>query len=106
MRTLLLVALLPFIVIRAEGWQAQGFRIVVVDGEGALNNVETRAARELVIRVEDSTGRPVVGAQVAFDTPDTGAGEVFANGSSHFVATTDVSGRATATGIQNNGTAG
>jgi len=108
MRKIILVVLLNFIGLAAQGAQAQAtaFRVVVVEGEGALNNVETRAARELAVRVLDSAGRPVAGATVEFDGPGNGAGELFADGSSHFAATTDATGIARAPGARNNGVAG
>jgi len=108
MRKIILVVLLTFIGLAAQGAQAQAtaFRVVVVEGEGALNNVETRAARELAVRVLDSAGRPVAGATVEFDGPGSGAGELFADGSPHFAATTDATGIARAPGARNNGVAG
>ncbi len=108
MREITLVVLLNFIALAAHGGQAQAtvFRVVVVQGESALNNVETRAARELAVRVLDSAGRPVPGATVEFDAPGTGPGELFANGSSHFTATTNANGIAAASGASNNGVAG
>jgi hypothetical protein len=82
------------------------FHIAIIDGEGALNNIEGRVAREPIVQVEDENHKPVVGAYVAFDTPATGPGALFANGSTHFVATTDASGRAFARGLSNNGQPG
>jgi hypothetical protein len=91
MRQIILVVLLNFIALTAHGGQAQAtaFRVVIVEGQGALNNIETRAARELAVRVLDSAGGPVAGATVEFNGSGNGAGELFANGSSHFAATTD-----------------
>ena len=108
MRKITLVVLLNFIALTAHGGQAQAtaFRVVIVQGEGALNNVDTRSARELVVRVLDSAGRPLAGATVEFDGPANGAGELFANGSPRFAATTDANGIATAVGARNNGVAG
>ncbi len=86
--------------------QPSAFHIAIIDGEGAINNVKGRLAREPVVQVEDRSHRPVAGAYVAFDSPASGPGGVFANGSTHFVAVTDQYGRAVAQGFQNNGTAG
>jgi hypothetical protein len=107
MRQIILVVLLNFVALTAHGGQAQAtaFRVVIVEGQGALNNIETRAARDLAVRVLDA-GRPVAGATVEFNGPGSGAGELFANGSSHFAATTDANGVATASGARNNGVAG
>jgi len=108
MRQITLVVLLNFIALTARGGQAQAsaFRVVIVEGEGALNNIETRAAQELAVRVLDSAGRPVAGATVEFDGSGNGAGQLFANGSSHFAATTGANGIAIASGARNNGVAG
>jgi hypothetical protein len=86
--------------------QPSAFHIAIIDGEGAINNVKGRLAREPVVQVEDRSHRPVAGAYVAFDSPASGPGGVFADGSTHFVAVTDQYGRAVAQGFQNNGTAG
>jgi hypothetical protein len=91
-----------------RGWQVQpsGFHISVIDGEGALNNVQGRAAHEPVIQVADRDHHPAAGAYVEFDAPTNGAGAVFANGSSHFASTTNADGIATAPGLRNNGVTG
>lgn len=86
--------------------QPSAFHIAIIDGEGAINNVKGRLAREPVVQVEDRSHRPVAGAYVAFDSPASGPSGVFANGSTHLVAVTDQYGRAVAQGFQNNGTAG
>jgi hypothetical protein len=108
MRQIILVILLNFIALAAQGGQAQatGFRVVIIEGQGSLNNIETRAASDLVIRILDRDGRPVAGATVQFDAPSAGAGELFANGAPHFFTTTDANGIATASGTRNNGVAG
>src|SRR5260370_7778764 len=43
--------------------------IVVVEGEGAINNVRQRTAREPVVRVEDENHKPIVGPAVVFTLP-------------------------------------
>ena len=108
MRKIILVILLNFIALAAHGGQAQAtaFRVVIVEGQGGLNNIETRAASDLAVRILDPEGRPVAGATVQFDAPSTGAGELFANGAPHFFTTTDANGIATASGMRNNGVAG
>lgn len=80
------------------------FHIAIIDGEGALNNVEGRLAREPIVQVEDKNHKRVPGAYVEFDTPNVAGqpGAQFADGSSRFVTTTDASGRAYAAGLQNN----
>jgi hypothetical protein len=82
------------------------YRISVVDGEGALNSVGTKASREPVIQVSDANHRPVAGAYVEFDAPGTGPGATFANGSTHFATTTNNDGLAVGSKLTNNGMPG
>jgi hypothetical protein len=81
-------------------------RIVVLDGEGAINNVRQRTAREPVVQVVDQNDRPVAGAVVMFVLPDRGASGVFANGELSMTAATDAQGRVTAVGLRPNHVAG
>ncbi len=74
--------------------QAPGLNIVLVEGEGAINNVKLRTAREMVVRVEDQNHKPVAGAAVAFTLPSQGAGGTFAHGSRLLTVLTDQNGQA------------
>ncbi|HEX4231821.1 MAG TPA: hypothetical protein VHZ07_24345 [Bryobacteraceae bacterium] len=98
------IALLALIPLIAGAWQLQpsAFHISIIDGEGALNNVQGRLAREPVIQVEDRNHRRIPGAYVVFDSPKSGPSAVFADGSNHFAATTGADGRAAATGMRPN----
>jgi hypothetical protein len=80
--------------------------IVIVEGEGAINNVRQRVAREPIVQVEDENRRPVAGAAVTFLLPNQGAGASFANGSQSLTITTDAQGRAVARGLRPNNTNG
>src|ERR1700761_2409337 len=84
------VALLALIPLTAGAWQDQpsGFHITIIDGEGALNNVQGRLAREPIIQVEDRNHNRVPGAYVTFDTPQTGPSSLFADGTNHLALTT------------------
>ena len=103
-----IVAILALIPLSAQGWQLQpsAFHISIIDGEGAINNVQGRIAREPVIQVEDRNHRRIPGAYVTFDTPKTGPSAVFADGSNHFTVTTGVDGRAAVSGMRPNGVNG
>lgn len=105
MRIREIIALLALIPLAAGAWQIQpsAFHISIIDGEGALNNVQGRIAREPVIQVEDRNHRRIPGAYVTFDSPKTGPSSVFANGSNHFAVTTGEDGRAAASGMRPNG---
>jgi hypothetical protein len=76
--------------------------IVIVEGEGTLNNVKQRVNREPIVQVEDENHKPVAGAAVVFFLPSSGPGGAFANGSQTLTVTTDSTGRAAATGIRPN----
>ena len=80
--------------------------VAVVDGDGALNNLPSRAVEEPVVRVNDSAGKPISGARVDFDLPKAGPGASFGGRSTHFSTTTNVEGMAKATGLRNNGIPG
>lgn len=74
----------------------QKLNLIIVEGEGALNNIRQRTAREVIVQVEDENRRPVAGAAVAFTLPNQGAGGTFLNGARTFTVTTDNQGRAVA----------
>jgi hypothetical protein len=101
-----LPALLAFhlLIVQAWGQNAPGqmLQIVVVDGEGATNNVRSRANKEPVVRVEDQNHRPVAGAAVIFFLPSQGPGGTYMNGTSSLTTTSDDRGRAVARGAQFN----
>lgn len=76
--------------------------IVILQGEGAVNNIKQRTARELIVRVEDENKRPVGGAAVAFVLPPRGPGAEFAHGSKVLTLVTDQSGRAATSALKLN----
>jgi hypothetical protein len=76
--------------------------IVIVEGDGAINNVRQRTAREPIIQVEDENHRPVAGAAILFMLPDSGPSGVFAGGGRTLATKTDSAGRAVAKGLQVN----
>jgi len=95
----------------APGFAAQQppgpqLRIVILEGDGAINNIRQRTAREPIVQVEDENRRPVAGAIVLFSLPDRGAGGVFPNGSNTLTVSTNAQGRATATGLKPNSVQG
>ncbi len=82
-------------------------RITILDGEGALNNIRERTAREPIVQVEDENHKPVAGALVLFTiNGQSGAGATFANSLATYQTTTDAMGRATAKGLLPNNQAG
>ena len=80
--------------------------LVVVEGDGAINNLRQRTAREPIVEVQDENHKPVAGAAVLFLLPDRGAGGTFNDGSHTLQVTTNAQGRAVAHGIHLNTTQG
>lgn len=78
----------------------------VVEGEGSVYGVGSRATRGLTVQVTDETGKPVEGAAVSFRLPDEGPSGVFSSGLRTEVVTTKADGRATVWGMQWNKTPG
>jgi hypothetical protein len=60
---------------------AHTLNLVIVEGDGAINNIRQRTAREPIVQVEDENHKPVAGAAVIFLLPEHGAGGTFADGS-------------------------
>jgi hypothetical protein len=76
--------------------------IVVVEGEGAVNNLKDRTVPPTVIQVVDENQKPVAGAAVVFFLPNDGPGGTFFDGTRSLTVTTDAQGRATIRGIRFN----
>jgi hypothetical protein len=81
---------------------APTLNIVIVEGDGAINNIRQRTAREPIIQVEDENHKPVAGAAVVFALPGQGAGGTFAGGAHTLSVVTDSQGRAVAHGFHPN----
>ena len=81
---------------------APKLNIVIVEGDGAINNIRQRTAREPIIQVEDENHKPIAGAAVIFTLPGQGAGGTFAGGAQSLSVVTDSQGRAVAHGFHPN----
>jgi len=88
------------------GYQAAGeiqkLNIAIVEGDGAVNNIRQRMAREPMVQVTDENRKPIAGAVVVFLLPNQGAGGAFANGAKSLTTLTDANGNAVARGMQAN----
>lgn len=89
-----------------HGQESPKLKILIIEGEGATNNIKQRTAREPIVEVQDENNRPVGGAIVTFTAPNYGASGTFQGGSKLFTVTTDSNGRATARGFQPNSAKG
>ena len=81
-------------------------KIIILEGEGAINNIHQRTAREPIVQVQDENNRPVGGALVLFALPENGASGTFANGSKTYMTNTDAQGKAVGHGLKPNKTEG
>jgi hypothetical protein len=76
--------------------------VVILDGQGAINNLRDQTYRAAVIQVQDQNQKPIAGAAVVFFLPDQGPGGTFYDGTRSLTVTTDAQGRATVRGIRFN----
>ncbi len=74
--------------------------IRVVDGEGAVYPIGSRATRGVTVQVTDETGKPVDNAAVVFRLPPDGPSGTFSSGMQTEVAATTADGRANVWGMQ------
>jgi len=81
---------------------SKGLRIVVLEGEDAVNIVQQKTAVRPVVEVRDSNNLPVAGVTVQFTIARTGGGAAasFANGQTAVTVTTDAVGRAATSPLQ------
>ena len=92
--------LIAFPVLDAQTPLPTQLNIVVVEGEGAINNVKERTARDPVIRVEDENHKPIAGVAVVFTLPTEGATGQFGNGAKNLTVMTDENGVAAGKGLK------
>jgi hypothetical protein len=81
-------------------------KILILDGDAAINNIRLGTAREPIVQIQDENDRPVAGALVVFTLPDRGASGVFADGTKSLMVQTDTKGQAMARGLKPNKTPG
>lgn len=86
--------------------QARSLYITIVEGEGALNDIRTRTAREPIVQVDDENHKPVAGALVLFALDKSGSSYANFGGVSSLSVHTDQAGRAVARGFQITGRKG
>ena len=77
---------------------AAPLKILVLQGEGAKNNLKVRKAVAPVVEVRDEKDKPVAGAEVDFQLPMVGPGGSFSGWLRMQTTKTDAEGKATTTG--------
>ena len=80
--------------------------IRIVEGEGAVYPIGSRATRGVTVQVTDETGKPVESAAVAFRLPGDGPTGTFSSGMQTEVVNTGPDGRANVWGMQWNRVSG
>ncbi|HEY1755506.1 MAG TPA: hypothetical protein VGG72_08930 [Bryobacteraceae bacterium] len=80
---------------RLQAQSVQGLNIEVLEGEGAINNLRLRTAREAIVQVQDENHKPLAGALVLFSIK---GGNPFAR--TVLSATTDSTGQVRANLVQ------
>jgi hypothetical protein len=86
--------------------QPKSLYITIVAGEGALNDIRTRTAREPIVQVDDENHKPVAGALVLFSLDKSGTSYANFGGMSSISVHTNEAGRAVASGFQITGRRG
>ncbi|MSV29599.1 MAG: hypothetical protein EXQ52_12775 [Bryobacterales bacterium] len=82
--------------------QSSGLKIIVVQGEGALNSTRARTATQPVVEVRDDSDKPVAGAEVVFQLPAAGPGGVFNGWMRTQTTRSGADGKASASGFTPN----
>ena len=81
-------------------------RIRIVEGDGAVYPIGSRATKGITVEVTDETGNPVEKASVSLKLPDDGPTGQFSSGMRTEMVATGADGRASVWGMQWNRTPG
>ena len=84
----------------------KNLKILVLAGNGEMNDLERKVMAPLVVQVLDQNDRPVEGAEVVFRFPMNGPGATFAGGKSSQTFRTNGTGEAAAANWMANGEVG
>ena len=104
----LFIQALPFPIAAQERQQEDHppFRIVVLEGEGSINNVKQSVNRGALVLVEDDNKNPLGGVAVTFFLPSEGPSGFFPNGSRVLTVFSDEKGLAATRPIRFNDAVG
>src|SRR5690349_18718220 len=83
-----------------------GLQVVIVEGQGAINNSRTHMGREPVVEIRDLNNAPISGAVVTFQAPATGPSVIFGSGNATLLTQSDESGRAIGRSLKPNSVTG
>ncbi len=82
------------------GSAPRAIMISILEGEGELNDVRARTAREPIVQVEDENHKPIAGALVLFSIPSGGPSGATFSGLSSLTVRTGADGRAVGRGFR------
>jgi hypothetical protein len=97
-----------FLVLVLTAWlmlAAEAIQVAVLQGDGAIHNIEGKTFVEPVVSVTTPGGAPIAGASVTFLMPEIGPSGILPGGSM-LTASTNAEGLATARGFRSNRLAG
>ncbi|MBI2680404.1 MAG: hypothetical protein HYX25_05280 [Candidatus Solibacter usitatus] len=97
-----LIFLLLFHTTSGQSQTPTSLKVVVLEGEGAINNVKDLRAKEPVVQVTDENDAPVKDATVTFMLPDSGPSGTFGASGATLTIQTDEKGQATGRGLRPN----
>ena len=80
----------------------ESLKILVLEGEGAINAVDRNLHKPAVVEIRDQNDRPVEGAEVVFRLPPTGPGGYFPGQKASRTVKSNLQGQAVATGFAPN----
>ncbi len=99
--------ILPLCLAAADATPAPSILLIrLLHGDGAVHRTGSRVRSALAVEVTDEAGNPIEGAAVSFRLPAEGPGGAFASGLHTDVVLTGAEGRAEASNIQWNKSAG
>lgn len=93
------LALLGVVALLVHSQAPPPLRIVVIEGEGAVNIIQQKTALRPLVEVRDRNNLPVAGAAVTF-TIGGGSPAAFAGGVQTLTVTTNAAGQAAGAGLQ------
>uniref|UniRef100_Q01RC3 Invasin domain-containing protein n=1 Tax=Solibacter usitatus (strain Ellin6076) TaxID=234267 RepID=Q01RC3_SOLUE len=86
--------------------QEADVKIRILEGDGAINSIRLRRAKEPVVQVIEASGVPAAGASVTFLLPATGPSGTFGDNGLSLTVQTDSRGMATGRNLRPNTIAG
>ena len=94
---LIVTAILLALPAAAQRGPQPGLRVIVIQGEDAVNIIQQKSAVAAIVEVRDENDLPVGGATVTFSV--SGGQAVFAGGAQQITVTTNAAGRAAASAL-------